>query len=74
MSLITGIVTSLFITVRKKKKKHNKVIMLEKIKLNILETLISRGFINLKICHEQYTTIINEEEKYRRKKENIMIL
>ena len=48
--------------------------MLEKIKLNILETLISRGFINLKICHEQYTTIINEEEKYRRKKENIMIL
>ena len=43
--------------------------MLARNKLNSIETLISQALTNSDISHE-YTTIINEEEKYRRLKED----
>ena len=58
-------------TTRNKKKKHNKIIILAKSKLNSTETLISQEFIDSEISHEEFKTIINEEEKYLRMKENI---
>ena len=48
--------------------------MLVRSKLNSIETLISQALIDLKISHEEYKTIINEEENYRRLKENIRMM
>ena len=45
--------------------------MLAKSRLNSAETLISQALIDLKISHKEYKTIVNEEENYRRLKENI---
>ena len=56
---------------RKKKKKHNKIVILAKDKLNSIETLISQASIDLDISHEEFKTIVNEKEKYEQMKENI---
>ena len=48
--------------------------MLAKSKLNSIETLISQALINIEISHEEYKSIINEEENYRRLKENIKVM
>ena len=51
-SLTTGIVKKLLSTVRNKKKKHEKIFMLAKSKLNSIETLISQALIDMEISHE----------------------
>ena len=56
---------------RKKKKKHNKIVMLAKNKLNSIETLMSQALIDLDISHEEFKTIVNEKEKYEQMKESI---
>ena len=56
---------------RNNKKKHNKIFMLGRIKLNSMETLLSQKLVDLEINHEEYKSIINEEENYGRLKENI---
>ena len=45
--------------------------MLARSKLNSIETLISQALIDSDISHEEYTTIIYEEEKCRRLKEDV---
>ena len=47
--------------------------MLAKAKLNSIKTLVSQALIDLEISHEEYKSIINEEENYRRLKESIRI-
>ena len=54
-----------------KKKKHNKIVMLAKSKLNSTETLMSQTLIALDISHEEFKTIVNEKEKYEQMKESI---
>ena len=56
---------------RNKKKKHNKILMLFKSKLNSIETLISQAFIDIEISHEELVTILKEEDKYEKMKENL---
>ena len=56
---------------RKKKKKHNKILILAKSKLNSIETLTSQALIDLNISHEEFKTIVNEKEKYDQMKKNI---
>ena len=51
-SLTTGIVKKLLNITRNKKKKHDKILMLAKSKLNSIETLISQALIDMKISHE----------------------
>ena len=51
-SLTTGIIKKLLKVKRKKKKKHNKIVMLAKSKLNSIETLMSQALIDLDISHE----------------------
>ena len=46
-SLTAGIVKKLLNITRKKKKKHNKILMLAKSKLNSIETLISQALIDI---------------------------
>ena len=52
---------------RKKKKKHKKIVMLAKSKLNSIETLMSQALIDLDISHEEFKTIVSEKDKYERK-------
>ena len=66
----TGIIKKLLKAKRNKNKKHNKVTMLARSKLNIIQTLISQALIDLEIGHAEYKTTINEGENYRRLKEN----
>ena len=45
--------------------------MIVRSKLNSIEKLVSQALIDLEISHEEFKPIINEEEDYRRLKENI---
>ena len=70
-SLTTGIVKKLLNITRNKKKKHDKILMLAKSKLNSIETLISQALIDLDISHEELITILKEKDIYERMKENL---
>ena len=48
-------------TIRNKKKKHNKTVMLARNKLNSIESKISEALTNNEISYEDFMTIINEE-------------
>ena len=67
-SLTTGIIKKLL---KETRKKHSKIIMLAKSKLNSIETLMSQALIDLEISHEEFKTIVNEKEKYDQLKESI---
>ena len=56
---------------KKRKKKHNKIIVLAKNKLNTTDTLLSSALNDSEISHEEFTNIINEENIYETIKENI---
>ena len=45
---------------KENKKKHNKIVMLAKSKLNSIETLMSQALIPLDISHEEFKIIVNE--------------
>ena len=70
-SLTTGIVKKLLNITRNKKKKHDKILMLAKSKLNSIETLVSQALIDMEISHEEFNAIIREKQKYERMKENV---
>ena len=70
-SLTTEIIKILLKVTRKKKKKHNKIVMLAKSKLNSIETLTSQALRDLDISHEEFKTIVNEKENYDQIKESI---
>ena len=67
----TGISKSLLKLTKKRKKKHNEIIVLAKYKLNTIDTLLSSALNNSEISHEEFTNIINEENIYEIIKENI---
>ena len=69
--LTTGIVKKLLNITRNKKKKHDKVLMLAKSKLNSIETLISQALIDMEINHKEFVTILKEKDKYEKMKENL---
>ena len=70
-SLTTGIVKKLLNITRNKKKKHDKILMLAKSKLNSIETLISQALIDMEINHEEFITILKETVKNEKMKENV---
>ena len=70
-SLTTGIIKKLLSITRNKKKKHDKILMLAKSKLNEIETLVSQALIDMEISHEELVTILNERDKYEKMKENL---
>ena len=45
-------------------KKHDKILMLAKSKLNSIDTLLSRALIDMDLSHEEFITILNEKDKY----------
>ena len=70
LSLKTGIIKKLLSITRNKKKKHDKILMLAKGKLNSIETLISLALIDLEISQEEFVAIFKEKDKYEKMKEN----
>ena len=62
---------SLLKVTKKRKKKHNKIIVLAKSKLSDIETLLSSELNDSKISHEEFTSIITEKNIYENIKENI---
>ena len=67
----TGISKSLLNVTKKRKKKHNKIIVLAKNKLNVIDTLLSSALNDSEISHEEFSNIINETNIYENIKENI---
>ena len=70
-TIATGVVKTLLNIMRKKKKKHNKIIALARSKLNIIENLISQPLINFEITHEEFSEIIYEKNNYEQIIDNI---
>ena len=62
-SLAIGIVKKL-LNITRKKKKHDKVLMLAKSKLDSIETLISQALIDMDLSHEEFVTILKKKDKY----------
>ena len=62
-SITSGFVKKFLKTIRNKKKKHNKIVMLARSKLNSIESKISEALVNNKISHEDFMAILNEEKK-----------
>ena len=49
-------------------KKHDKILMLAKSKLNSIEILISQALNDMEISHEEFNIILKEKVKYKRMK------
>ena len=76
-SVTTEFVKKLLKTTRNKKKKHNKIVMLARSKLNSKESKTSEALINNEISHrrqEGFMFILNEQTKYGELKESIRMM
>ena len=73
-SISIGIVEKMLKTMQNKKKRQNKIVMLTRSKLNVIESKISEALINSEISHEDLITIINKEKNYREIKESIKMM
>ena len=71
ISLGTGRIKKLLSIARNKKKKHDKILMLAKSKLNSMETLVSQALIDMEIRHEEFITIFKEKDNYEKMKEKL---
>ena len=58
--MTTGVVKKLLSVTKKKKKKHNKIMVLARNKLNIEETLLSSALSDFDISHEEFAKIIDK--------------
>ena len=73
-SITSGFIKRFLNTIRTKKKKHNKIAMLARSKLNSIENKISKALMDNEISHEDFEAIINEEKKHRELKESIRMI
>ena len=60
-TISTGINKSFLQVTKKKKKKHNKIMVLAKNKLNMIDALLFNALNDLKISHEEFSNIITEK-------------
>ena len=56
----------------KKKKKHDKILMLAESKFDSIGALISQALNDLSIIHEEFKMILNEKDKYEKMKYNLI--
>ena len=59
---------------KNKKKKHNKIVMQARRKLNGIESKISEALANNENSHGDFMSILNEEKKYREVKKGIRMM
>ena len=69
-SITTGVVKKLLKTTRNKKKKHNKIVMLARNKLNSIEIKISETLIINENGHEDFTTLLMKKKISRIKRKH----
>ena len=67
----TGISKSLLKLTKKRKKKHNKILVLAKNKLNSTDTLLSSALNDSETSHKEFSNVITEANIYENIKENI---
>ena len=70
-SLTTGIIKKLMSITRNKMEKHDKILVLAKSKLNIIDTLVCQTSTDMEISHEEFITVSDEADKYEKMKEDI---
>lgn len=51
---------------KSKKKKHVKVVLIARTKLNSEENILCKALIDNKISHKEYATFINKAESYHK--------
>ena len=71
-SLTTGIIKKLLDITRRKKKKHDQILMLAESKFNSIETLMSQALNDLNISHEEFIMILKEKDRYEKMKYNLI--
>ena len=69
--LTTGRIKKLMNITRKKNKKHDKILMLAKSRLNSIEILVSQALIDMEINHEEFVTILKKKDNYETMKDNL---
>ena len=69
--ITSGIKTSKSFMKKNKKNKHDKIVLLGKDKLNIIEVLISKALINSYISHDEFETKKTALKEYNEMKEEI---
>ena len=57
--------------IKKKKEKHDKIVLLAKSKLNSIEVLVSKALIDSIISHDEFVLINNVLKEYSEMKEEI---
>ena len=57
--------------IKKKKKKHDEIVLIAKTKLNSTEVLISKALIDSNISHDEYFSINKVLKEYDDMKEEI---
>ena len=57
--------------IKKKKKKHDKIVLLAKSKLNKIEVLVSKALIDSNITHDKFILINNMLKEYNEMKKEI---
>ena len=60
--------------IEKKKKKHNKIVLIAKSNLNSIEFLIFKALIDSNISHDEFVLINNGLKEYDQMKEEIQNL
>ena len=73
-SIESGFIKNFSKTTRNKNKKHNKIVMLARSKLNSIESKISEALTKYKISPKDFMTIFNEEKKYLQLKESMKMM
>ena len=59
----------------KKKRKHDKIVLLPKTKLKNIEFLISKGLTDSDISHDEFVSVNNEDKmRWNFKKRNILLV
>ena len=56
---------------KKKKKNHDKFLMLAKSKLISIETLVSQALIDMEIIRKEVITNLKEKDKYKKMRDNL---
>ena len=64
-------IKKLLSAIRKKKEKHDKILLLPKSKLNTIENLLSQALTDMEISHEEFVIILKEKDKYEKMKKNL---
>ena len=68
--MITAAIKKYTSAIKKKKKKHDKIVLLAKSKLNTIENLISRALIDTVISHDEFLWI-NVLKEYNKMQQEI---